>query len=142
MLRDSARYYTVSSAQERSQKFFRGLRNWALTNRAYETGLQTGVINELEFKNIQLVNNSYTLQDSYNEFSTLLLTGLLTKDFDTREWQKFARYLAVGMTDIVIKEKELEKKLLINLIMASSSHTKDIAHTDFWIRLEAITGID
>ncbi|MEM6516074.1 MAG: hypothetical protein AAF688_07810, partial [Bacteroidota bacterium] len=68
MLRDSARYYTVSSAQERSPKFFRGLRTWALTNSAYETGLQTGVINELEFKNIQLVNNSYTLQDSYNEF--------------------------------------------------------------------------
>jgi len=107
MLRDSARYYSTSGELTKRPEFFRGLRTWALTSSAFETGLQTGIINELEFNNIQLVNNSYNLQNSYNEFSKMLLSGFMTKDFDSNDWQKIARYLAVGMSDVVIKETEL-----------------------------------
>ncbi len=107
MLRDSARYYSTLGTLEKRPEFFRGLRTWALTSSAFETGLQTGIVNELEFNNIQLVNNSYTLQHSYNDFAKMLLSGFMTKDFDINEWQKVSRYLAVGMTDVVIKETEL-----------------------------------
>lgn len=107
ILRDSSRYYSMAELKNIEPRFFKGVRTGRLTNSAFETGIQTGLINELTFEQIQFVNYTYTLQDSYNEFATLMLTGLITIDIDESERKKIFRFLAVSMTDIVIKESEL-----------------------------------
>ena len=84
---------------------------------AYETGIQTGLLNKLPLQQIQKITDVYTFQESYNDFGTLLLSGLLTMDFleDEQSMQKIWRYLSISMTDVVIKEefllKEYEKVL-------------------------------
>lgn len=90
--------------------FFKGTRTVILTNSAFDTGIQTGLINGLKFEEIQAINNVYTLQSAYKDFSNLLLSGLINtisfqeNDFETRN---FYGFLAVTMTDVVIQEQKL-----------------------------------
>ena len=83
-----------------------------LPRSAFETGIQTGIINELSIDKIQALNTTYTHQDSYNEFGMLMLQGLITMDFDESKEsiEKIFRYLSISMTDVVIKEEDLLKQ--------------------------------
>lgn len=109
ILRDSARYYSVTKFVNREPAFFSGVRTSMLTNNAFETGIQTGLINGLTFEEIQFANRVYTLQSSYDDFSKVILSGLITMDFDENEqaMRKIYRFLSISMTDIVIKESQL-----------------------------------
>jgi hypothetical protein len=55
------------------------------------------------------VNSLYTFQNEYNEFGTLMMASLIDKDFsdDPEDIRKIAQFLAVTMTDVVIKETDL-----------------------------------
>jgi len=109
LLRDSSTYYYQQRKSNNDTKFFKGIRTRILNSSAFETGIQTGLINELSFEQIQSVNSTYAVQLSYNEFSTLLLSGLMTIGIGESENQsnKFLQFLSVSMTDLVIKELEL-----------------------------------
>jgi len=109
MLRDSSRFYSNPTASITSSNFFKGTRVMKLTNSAYETGIQTGIINELSLDKIQAINQLYTFQEDYNDFGNLLMASLINKDFTNKEedMRKIASMLSVTMTDIVIKEREL-----------------------------------
>lgn len=109
MLKDSSRHYARSKTIITDKPdFFKGTRIAKLTNSAYTTGIQTGIINELPMKKIQFINQLYTFQNDYNEFGNLLMAGLINKDFSGPEdIQKVIRYLSMTMTDVVIKEKDL-----------------------------------
>lgn len=111
ILRDSSRFYSKKENLKTTTEFFKGIRTPSLTNSAFESGLQTGLINELSFNQIQLVNSTYTLQRNYNEFNTLILEGLISIDFDETEenQKKIFRFLSITMTDVVIKESQLLK---------------------------------
>lgn len=110
MIRDSSRIYQKSSELSEKASFFKGTRTVILTNSAFDTGIQTGLINGLKFEEIQAINNVYTLQSAYKDFSNLLLSGLINtisfqeNDFETRN---FYGFLAVTMTDVVIQEQKL-----------------------------------
>lgn len=108
MLRDSSTYYYQQKKIAKTQ-FFEGIGALTLNNSAYETGIQTGLINELSFDQIQLVNNTYTHQKNYNEFGTLILSGLISMNNNETEnkQRKTYRFLSVSMTDLVIKEQQL-----------------------------------
>lgn len=108
-LLDSARHYSRAGISIENTDFFKGVQSAMLTNSAFDTGIQTGLINELPFEDIQLVNQTYTLQENYNEFFKLILTGLIGMDFDDSEAAKkrFFRFIALAMADIVVTEKEL-----------------------------------
>lgn len=118
MLRDSSRYYSAIDKLEREPNFFSGIRTSLLTNNAFETGIQTGLINGLTFEEIQFLNKVYTIQSNYSDFSKLMLSGLITMDSRENEQAstKIYRFLSIGMTDIVIKENELlqEYEILLN----------------------------
>ena len=111
VVRDSSQYYRQVKLTK-MPRFFAGVRTSALSNSAFESGIQTGLINGLPFKDIQSLNYVYTIQDSYNDFSTLLLAGLINSDFpeDENGLKKLYKYLSISMTDVVIKEKELIEK--------------------------------
>ena len=109
MLRDSSRYYSKLESMDREPGFFAGVRTSLLTSNAFETGVQTGLINGLTFDEIQSLNHVYTLQGSYDDFSKLLLSGLINLEFEgnDRAMKKFYRFVAISMTDVVIKEVQL-----------------------------------
>jgi len=109
MLRDSSRYYSNIENGGINSNFFKGTRVSKLMNSAFNTGLQTGVINELPIEKIQLINRLYTFQNDYNKFADIMMASLLNRDFsdDDKDRRVIARFLAVTMTDIVIKEKDL-----------------------------------
>lgn len=109
MVRDSSRFYSSSENEIRSPAFFEGTRTMKLTNSAYNTGIQTGIINELAIDKIQAINQLYTFQNDYNEFGNLMTASLINKDFsdNAEDVRKIARFLSVTMTDIVIKENDL-----------------------------------
>ncbi|NHF61351.1 hypothetical protein FK220_018500 [Flavobacteriaceae bacterium TP-CH-4] len=109
MLQDSSRYYSQPQSDIQNAHFFQGTQVLTLANSAYETGIQTGIINELPIDDIQAINQLYTLQNDYNDFGNLLMSGLLAKDFSDRAEDRrgIARFLSVSMTDVVIKETDL-----------------------------------
>ena len=83
----------------------------SFSNSAFETGIQTGLINEVGVDKIQALNEIYTRQRAYEEFANLLLSGLITMDTNNTEetYRRIMSYLSVSMTDIVIKEQQLLK---------------------------------
>ncbi len=111
MVRDSSQYYSNPQVKAIRPGFFKGTRTLKLSNSAYHTGLQTGIINALSISQIQAINQLYTTQNDYNEYSNMLLAGLINRDFSDNEesMKAIARYLAITMTDVVIKERDLLK---------------------------------
>lgn len=109
MLRDSARHYMRSeSVLPGRPPFFEGLRTGNLVSSAYETGKQTGIINELPMEKIQILNQIYTFQDSYNEFQQMTLEALINKNtYGEGNRRSMYLFIATTMSDIVIKETEL-----------------------------------
>lgn len=122
MLRDSSQYY-LSQKKLVIPSFFKGVNPLTLSNSAFETGVQTGLINELTFDEIQALNKVYTYQKSYDNYWNILLSGLITFDLTENEEssKKFLMYLSISMTDIVIKEQQLINEYKIIL---SNTNTK------------------
>jgi hypothetical protein len=120
MLRDSSTYY-LKTDKVKMPSFFRGVNTLTLINSAFETGIQTGLLNELSIDKIQALNRVYTSQKSYNDFCNILLTGLITMDFNENEasMKKILQYLSISMTDVAIKERQLlidYEKVLTNTL--------------------------
>lgn len=111
MVRDSSIYYKNITRTEKMPAFFNGIQTITLMNSAFETGIQTGLINTLEFDEIQQLNSIYTLQSANKDFNNLLLSGLVMTDFEENGQgvKKFFNYLAISMTDVVLQEKKLIK---------------------------------
>lgn len=103
MVRDSSRYYRSITEFTQMPTFFKGTRSITLINSAFDTGIQTGLINSLEFQEIQSINNVYTMQSAYKDYNNLLLSGLITIQFqESKEIiRKFYGFLADTMTDVV-----------------------------------------
>ena len=109
-LRDSARYHLNENKFKLERpKYFRGINTVILNSSAFETGLQTGLMTEISVERIQLLNDIYSKQKSYQEYSNFVLSGLITMDYDQDEilYRKILMLLSVSMTDIVIKEEQL-----------------------------------
>lgn len=109
-LRDSARY-NLNTKNNKIPSFFRGIRVVTLPNSAHETGIQTGLLNEFPVEELQILNEAYTYQDSYNKFGNILLSSLFSMDLTDEELSKTKalQYLSIAMSDVVHKEKELLK---------------------------------
>lgn len=113
MLRDSSNIYAYKEEIKlEPPRYFKGVNLEPLLSSAFKTGIQTGAINELPLDLIQELNQLYTYQDSYNNFASIVVNGLINMDFYAEEanLRKIARFLGVTMTDIVIKEKQLLEK--------------------------------
>ncbi|ALO17259.1 hypothetical protein L21SP5_03659 [Salinivirga cyanobacteriivorans] len=108
MLRDSARHYWTEDLNK-PPNFFDGIKSPTLTNGAFETGIQTGLVNGFSFDEIQNVNNTYTVQTSYNELKSLMLSSFMNLSFDesSKGLKTFYRILAFSMTDVVYLDEAL-----------------------------------
>lgn len=109
MLRDSCSFYSNHNSPIKNLNFFEGVRIKKLAESAYQTGLQTGIINNLDIERIQKLNALYTSQESFNEMANMILTGLINRDFSSNESsiKSIMQFLAIAMTDVVIQENNL-----------------------------------
>jgi len=107
-LRDSTRHY-LKHKKTNIPDFFKGLNTSTLTSSAFETGIQTGIINELSIEKIQSLNKVYAHQKSYTNFCNIVLSGIINKNIsdDDQSIRNIIRFLYVSMTDISIKERDL-----------------------------------
>ncbi|MFC2187000.1 hypothetical protein ACFCT7_06735 [Fulvivirgaceae bacterium LMO-SS25] len=54
-------------------------------------------------------NQLYTLQNDYNDYGNMMLSGLLNMDLNNtpESMRKVAQFLGITMTDVLIKEQDL-----------------------------------
>jgi len=112
VVRDSSRHFLKQNDTNQTRVlFFKGINTVTFDNSAYQTGIQTGLLNTMDFDLIQSLNEIYTKQRSYEDFANLLLAGLINMDTgdDGMSPKKLANFLSTSMTDLVIKEKELSQ---------------------------------
>lgn len=109
VLRDSSAYLAQATGEISKPAFFKGTQVFKLPSSAYQTGIQTGTINELSLSDIQTLNNLYNWQESYNELAVILLDGFLSKDYTDQsdDIRKLAMYLAIAMGDVISLENDL-----------------------------------
>jgi len=112
ILRDSSRFYLSNSFTKpliKPPNFFRGIQTSTLSESAYISGTQTGIISEFEMNKIQNLSQLYTFQKEYNEYTKMTLEGLINLDFDDNEKsiKKILQFISITMTDIVLKEELL-----------------------------------
>ena len=109
MLRDSSNHYAEMGDEIKIPTFFQGTRLLKLNNSAYQTGIQTGIINELSLDKIQALNQLYVFQDTYNEYGNIIMSNFLSKDFSDKkeDIREIARFLSITMTDISTMEEGL-----------------------------------
>ncbi|NMM47911.1 hypothetical protein [Marinigracilibium pacificum] len=114
MVRDSTRFYMMKKDLKGFKPgFFNGVNTLSFSNSAFQTGIQTGVFNKIDLNKIQAINDVYTKQRAYEEYSNILLSGFITMDFidnDESNW-KIATFLSISMNDVVIKEEQLLKSI-------------------------------
>ncbi|MAX71009.1 MAG: hypothetical protein CL868_00125 [Cytophagaceae bacterium] len=110
MVKDSTSYYlNKEDLVNFKPTFFKGVNTITFSNSAYQTGIQTGLFNKMKLKNVQAINDIYTKQRAYKDFANLLMSGLITMDFDENKeaFRKIAIFLSISMTDVIIKEEQL-----------------------------------
>lgn len=112
MLRDSSRIYGEPNSDQVNPNFFKGIQMQTLNTSAYETGIQTGIINELSIDQIQELHQLYSYQEFYNEMGKMILSSLINKDFsdNIESMRKITQFLLITMTDVVIQEGNLVQK--------------------------------
>ena len=114
MVRDSSRHYMAQAdSVPFKPSFFKGVNTITFVNSAYQTGIQTGLFNSMPLEQIQAINEVYTKQRDYEDFANLMISGLISMDFDNSEasMRPIALFLSISMTDIVIKEEQLLKSI-------------------------------
>ncbi len=87
----------------------KGLRPGFVSSSAYQTGIQTGIIQEFDLDMIQQINNIYTYQSKYDDYNKSLLSGFINKELpqNSTEVKSIASNLIMSMNDIIISERNL-----------------------------------
>ena len=87
----------------------RGLRPGFVNRSAYETGIQTGIIQSFDLKIVQILNKLYTLQRKYDKFNENMLSGFLAQKFPetSSEIKNMLKVMNMNMNDVNNFEREL-----------------------------------
>lgn len=88
---------------------FKGLRPGFVNESAFETGIQTGIIQEFDLKLIQSLNKLYKLQNQYEDFNEMMLNSFMSKKLPEtdKEMRNTITLLLMNMNDILNYEREL-----------------------------------
>lgn len=88
-----------------------GLRPGIVSNSAFETGIQTGIIQEFDLETIQHLNKLYNYQQKYDNYNEQMLNSFLSGKFpDTEsEIKSLMINLSMNMSDVENFERELQE---------------------------------
>ena len=90
---------------------FKGLQPGLVNDSAYNTGIQTGIIQHFDLEFIQSLNRLYALQKKYDAFNESMISSFLAQKFPETESEIKSMLIAVSMNmnDVLNFEHELEK---------------------------------
>lgn len=88
---------------------FGGIRPGFTNQSAYETGMQTGLIQHFDLKFIQQINSLYNLQDGYQEFNKTVINSFVNRKFPEteKEMESLLISMVMNLNDINSFEKRL-----------------------------------
>lgn len=102
-----------TKADEPLKKFneynMKGLRPGFVSSSAYQTGVQTGIIQEFDLDMIQKLNNLYTFQSKYDDYNKSMLEGFINKSIPQNDDEvvNIAANLIMSINDVIISEENL-----------------------------------
>lgn len=88
---------------------FTGLRPGMVHKSAFDTGIQTGVLQEFDLDLIQRLNRLYAFQDSYEKYNLTMMSTFLSKDFpeEKKQIKSLFTALSMNMHDVINFENQL-----------------------------------
>ncbi|MFL0354002.1 hypothetical protein [Xanthomarina sp. GH4-25] len=111
MVRDTLQKFDFTKSEIEISKrfgFWKGVRTPRLQDAAFQTSIQTGVSKELNPKLLQALNNLYTYQDSYNNFTSQSTQIFFNADFtDKKSIERTLTLVKMTMSDLYYYEKGL-----------------------------------
>ncbi|MEM9823767.1 MAG: hypothetical protein AAF985_21970 [Bacteroidota bacterium] len=106
-------FQQLLNSQELEKDFgeynFTGFLTGKMNASAYNTGIQTGIIQEFDLQLVQHLNRLYTLQEAYTNFNRSVINNYMGKAFPETEKDIRALIISVGrsMNDILSFERDL-----------------------------------
>lgn len=90
-------------------KSMQGIRPGLVNKSAYNTGIQTGIIQQFDLDVIQNVNKLYTLQDQYDAFNETIISSFIAQKFPETEAEirNALIIMSMNMNDVLNFEREL-----------------------------------
>jgi len=90
---------------------FNGFRPGLVSNSAYDTGIQTGIIQEFDLRLVQNLNKLYAFQGKYSRFNENLVNTFLANGFPETESEIKGTLTSslMSLNDVVIYEQELRR---------------------------------
>ena len=110
VLRDSSTHYFNNPDPGLSKPgYFQGVQILPLSDSAFRTGIQTGIINELPLSQIQALNKLYTAQEMFNNYGSIILSGVVSLDMSDKAetYRRMNGFLMMTMNDVVSLERNL-----------------------------------
>jgi len=104
---------------------FGGFKTGFVSNSAYDTGVQTGIIQHFDLKLVQSLNRLYTLQGKYIRFNENMINSFLEHKFPETESEIKSILISstMSMNDIIIYEEDLMK--YYKILLEELGETKD-----------------
>ena len=88
--------------------FWRGMRTPRLQDAAFQTNVQSGIGKEFNPELLKSLNNLYTYQDSYNDFTARSSQIFFSSDFtDLKNFDRIMATVGMTMNDLFYFEREL-----------------------------------
>lgn len=92
-----------------TRRTFKGVRPAFVNRSAYETGIQTGMIQEFKLETVQQINKTFTMQKVYTNFTENMIQTISSKKFPETEDEirGSLRLMIMNLNDIQSIESQL-----------------------------------
>lgn len=111
MVRDTLKKIEMPKSEEAIHKtlsFLKGMRTPRLQDAAFQTSVQSGIGKEFDPVFLKVLNNLYTYQDSYNNFTAQSSQIFFSTDFtDLNNFNRLMASVGMIMNDLYWYEREL-----------------------------------
>lgn len=111
MVRDTLRKIDMPDTEDainETLSFWRGMRTPRLQDAAFQTNVQSGIGKEFNPELLKSLNNLYTYQDSYNDFTARSSQIFFSSDFtDLKNFDRIMATVGMTMNDLFYFEREL-----------------------------------
>ena len=89
----------------------RGLKPGFVNRSAFDTGLQTGIIQEFDLNLVQKLNRLYAYQDNYKNYNETMINALISRKFPETESEIKSAIISLNMSlkDVLNFESNLQE---------------------------------
>ncbi len=128
MVRDTLQKIDMPKTKEgigKALTFWKGMRTPRLQDAAFQTSIQSGIGKEFDPELLKNLNNLYTYQDSYNNFTNQSAQIFFNADFtDVTSFGKMMASVQMTMNDLYFFEREFDNLFENTLTKIDSIYNK------------------